>query len=321
MPIGTLKPENPFFLAPLAGITDPPFRKICKSQGAAMVYTEMISGKGIWYGDQKTETLLKTYEDEKPVAIQIFGSDPEIFSYVAEKLNSGDNAVLDINMGCPVPKIVKNGEGSALMKDPDLAGKLVEAAVSKSKKPVTVKMRIGWDKENINVVEMAKTVEAAGASAVAIHGRTREQYYSGTADWNQIGSVKAAVRIPVIGNGDIFSAEEAVSMMRETGCDYVMIARGALGNPWIFRDAIKLFYGEAAYDPPTQEDNLNMLIKHIDMLEEEKGAYVAVMQIRKHVGWYLKGFHGIKSIRNRVHGISDIDELRSLLLSLNPIQC
>lgn len=319
-PIGNVAPDNPFLLAPLAGITDAPFRRICKKQGAAVVYTEMVSGKGIWYKDKKTEVLLATYEDEKPVAIQIFGNDPEIFSHVAERLDKRDNAILDINMGCPVPKIVKNGEGAALMKDPNLAGKLVEAVVAKTSKPVTVKMRIGWDKDHVNVVEMAKTVEAAGASAVAVHGRTREQYYTGVADWGQIGMVKASVRIPVIGNGDVFSAEDAIQMMRDTGCDYVMIARGALGNPWIFRDAMALYNGDDPKPVPTQQDNIDMLIKHMDMLEEEKGAHVAVMQIRKHVGWYLKGFPGIKTIKNKVHRTSDIDELRSLLLSLNPIQ-
>ena len=318
--IGNLTPENPFFLAPLAGITDPPFRRLCKEQGAAVVYTEMVSAKGIWYGDKKTEILLKTYSDEQPVAIQIFGSDPEIFSYVTEKLDERDNAILDINMGCPVPKVVKNGEGSALMKNPELAGKLVEAAVKKTKKPVTVKMRIGWDKYSVNAAELAKTAESAGASAIAVHGRTREQYYSGVADWDEIGRVKASVKIPVIGNGDIFSGEDALRLMSETGCDFVMIARGALGNPWIFRDAIRLYDGEEPFKPPTQNDELNMLIRHLDMLAEEKGDRVAVMQIRKHVGWYLKGFHGVKSIRNKVHMVSDIDELRSLLLSLNPIQ-
>lgn len=318
MPIGKLNLDNPFLLAPLAGITDAPFRRLCKAQGAAMVYTEMVSGKGIWYKDKKTEILLKTYDDEKPVAVQIFGSEPEILAHVAEKLDGRDNAVLDINMGCPVPKIVKNGEGSALMKNPDLACKLVEACVSKTSKPVTAKMRIGWDKDSINVVELAKALESAGASAVAVHGRTRDQYYSGVADWDMIGQVKAAVKIPVIGNGDIFSPEDALRMMDETGCDYVMIARGALGYPQIFKDSIDLYNGNE-YSPPTQEDNLKMLIKHIDMLEEEKGAHVAVMQIRKHIGWYLKGFHGIKNIKNTAHGIDDIDELRTLLLGLNPI--
>lgn len=319
-PIGTLKPDNPFLLAPLAGITDAPFRRLCKRQGAAIVYTEMISGKGIIYGDRKTDSLLKLYDDESPSAIQIFGSDPEIFSEVAVRLEDRKNTILDINMGCPVPKVVKNGEGSALMKNPDLAGRLVEALVAKTRKAVTVKMRTGWSKDSINAVEMAKTVESAGASAVALHGRTRDQYYSGTADWDQIGMVKTSVKIPVIGNGDVFSAEEAMDMMSETGCDYVMIARGALGNPFIFRDALRLYGGEEPLMPPTQAENLGMLIEHLDMLEEEKGAHVAVMQIRKHVGWYLKGFHGVKAIRNKVHGITDIDELRSLLLSLNPIQ-
>jgi len=320
-PIGSLEPETPFLLAPMAGLTDAPFRRICRRQGAAIVYTEMISGKGIIYGHNKTEKLLKTYDDEKPVAVQIFGSDPEVFAYVTEKIDKGNNEILDINMGCPVPKVVKNGEGSALMKDIDLAGKIVEAAVSKTEKPVTVKMRLGWDSKSINAVELAKTVESAGAAAIAVHGRTREQFYSGAADWEQISKVKSSVNVPVIGNGDVFSGEDAIRMLNDTGCDYVMIARGALGNPWIFRDAIDLFNGDVPQESPGREDKLNMLIKHLDMLEEEKGKNVAVMQIRKHVGWYLKGFPGLRNIRGKVHKTGDFDELRSLLLSLNHLQC
>lgn len=319
-PIGNVLPETPFLLAPLAGITDAPFRRLCRYHGAAMVYTEMVSAKGLYYDDRNTESLLNIYDDEDPVAVQIFGSEPEIFAYAAKELENHPNRILDINMGCPVPKIVKNGEGSALMKDPDLAGRLVEAASANTEKPVTVKMRIGWDRENINVIEMAKTVESAGAAAVAIHGRTRDQYYSGVADWDIIEAVKAKVSIPVIGNGDIFSPEEAVEMMKRTGCDYVMIARGALGYPRIFDDAKALWNGEKPQSPPSQAENLAMLIRHLDMLEEEKGSRTAVMQIRKHVGWYLKGFHGVKNIRNKVHMTSDIDQLRTLLLSLNPIQ-
>ncbi|MBP6492285.1 MAG: tRNA dihydrouridine synthase DusB [Clostridia bacterium] len=316
MIIGNVTLENPFFLAPLAGITDAPFRKICKEKGAGLVYSEMVSGKGLYYNDKATERLLRIYEEEKPVAYQIFGSEPEIISYTAKKLSDRENCILDINMGCPVPKVVKNGEGSALLKNPKLVETIVAAAVASAGKPVTAKIRIGWDAESINAVEIAKAIEAAGASAIGVHGRTREQYYSGTADWNVIRQVKEAVSIPVIGNGDVFSGHDAIRMMEETGCDFVMIARGALGNPWIFREALALWKGQTVPPPPTIFEKVELIIKHFDLLLEEKGEYAAVREMRKHAGWYLKGIPGSAAIRRDLNSIVSAEILKETISSL-----
>jgi tRNA-dihydrouridine synthase B len=305
--------ENPFLLAPLAGVTDAPFRRLCREQGAAMVCSEMVSGKGLWYGDKKTEQLLRLYEDEKPVAFQIFGKEPEIMAFAAKTLNGRENAVLDINMGCPVPKIVKNGEGSALLRDLELAGRIVEAVVSETRKPVTVKIRLGWDAASINATETAKTLEAAGAAAIAVHGRTREQYYGGKADWNQVRLVKEAVGIPVIGNGDVKNGADAVRMLAETGCDFVMIARGALGNPWIFREALALYRGEPAPAPPGAPERTDMLLRHLDMLTAEKGERSAILEMRKHAAWYLKGVKGSAALRGKLNAVTTAFELRALL--------
>ena len=242
--IGALRLEGPFTAAPMAGITDAPSRLLCREQGASLVYSEMVSAKGMIYGSRNTERLLKMYPEEKPVAFQIFGSDPEIMGAAARMLEGRENAVLDINCGCPVPKVVKNGEGSALMKDLDLLYDVVRAVRENTTKPVTAKIRAGWSLNSLNAPEAAKAIEAAGASAVAVHGRTREQFYEGPADWGVIADVKKAVSIPVIGNGDVARGADAIRMMDETGCDLVMIARGALGNPWIFRDAMALWRGE-----------------------------------------------------------------------------
>lgn len=316
MKIGSVTLENPFFLAPLAGITDAPFRRICKEQGAGLVYSEMVSGKGLYYNDKSTEKLLRIYEEEKPVAYQIFGSEPEIIGFTAEKLAGRGNCILDINMGCPVPKVVKNGEGSALLKDPELVKSIIRVAVASAGKPVTVKIRIGWDKARINAVEIAQAAEDAGASAIGVHGRTREQFYSGKADWNVIRDVKKAVSVPVIGNGDVFSGMDAIRLMEETGCDFVMIARGALGNPWIFREALALWEGKSLPAPPELDEKLELIIKHFDLLLEEKGEYAAVREMRKHAGWYLKGIPGSAAVRRQLNTIVNGDLLKETLASI-----
>jgi tRNA-dihydrouridine synthase B len=311
--IGDLALENPFFLAPLAGVSDSPFRRLCREQGAALTYSEMVSGKGLWYGDGKTERLLRVCEEEKPVAFQIFGKEPEILAFAAQALDGRENALLDINMGCPVPKIVKNGEGAALLRDPEPAGRLVEAAARATRKPVTVKLRIGWDASSVNAAEMAKTLEAAGAAAVAVHGRTREQFYGGKADWRAIRLVKEAVGIPVIGNGDVRCGADALRMLEETGCDFVMIARGALGNPWIFREALALYRGESAPAPPALGDRVDMILRHLDLLIEEKGERVAVLEMRKHAAWYLKGVRASAGLRGKLNAARNAAEFRDLL--------
>lgn len=307
--IGNVELENPFLLAPLAGITDAPTRKLCRRMGAALVYSEMVSGKGLYYGDKKTDQLLFVDPEEKPVAFQVFGSEPEILAFTAHELDSRDNAILDINMGCPVPKIVKNGEGSALLKRVDLIYDLICAMVANTQKPVTAKIRIGFDEKSINAVEAAKAIEAGGAAAVAVHGRTREQYYTGAADWTQIRAVKEAVNIPVIGNGDVVDGASAIRMLDETGCDFVMVGRGALGNPWIFRELVASWQGEELPAPPTVDEKKAMMIEHFQMMKELKGEYAAVREMRKHVGWYIKGMPGSAAFRGRVNQIDNAEEL------------
>ena len=302
--IGGIRFENPYFLAPLAGITDAPFRRICRSFGAGAVYSEMISAKGLYYNDKVTEKLLRIYDDELPVVYQIFGSDPGAMAYAAEALSGRKNCMIDINMGCPVPKVVKGGDGSALLKTPELISKVVEAVVLKAKKPVTVKIRTGWDADSINAVENAKRIEAAGASAICVHGRTRAQMYSGKADRSIIRAGKEAVSIPVIGNGDIFDCESCRSMFEETGCDAVMIARGALGDPWIFKSL-----NDGADYIPTTSEKLDTVRKHFGLMLEEKGEYVAVRLMRKHIGWYIKGMHGATSLRRSINELESADAI------------
>ena len=314
--IGSLKLDNPFLLAPLAGITDAPMRRLCHRQGAALTYTEMVSCKGMWYGDRNTGKLLYTYRDEQPVGYQIFGHEPEVMAYAAREISSMPGKLIDINFGCPVPKIVKNGVGSALLKNPDLIYDIVAAVVKNTDKPVTAKIRTGWDKDSINVVEVAHAISAAGASAIAVHARTREQYYSGKADWSMIASVKRAVDIPVIGNGDVTDGKAAISMMDETGCDLVMIGRGALGNPWIFREALAAWRGEEIPLQPSKDEKKAMMISHLEDLTELKGEYAAVREMRKHVGWYLKGVPGAAAFRGMVNNITDSNELIKAIKSI-----
>lgn len=311
--IGNVGLSSPFLLAPLAGITDGPFRRLCSEAGAGLVYSEMVSAKGLWYKDKNTGGLLEILPGEGPVAYQLFGHEPEIMAFAARELDKRDNVIFDINMGCPVPKIVKNGEGSALMKNPDLAHDVVAAAVKNTSKPVTVKIRAGWDADSINAVEVAHAVSAAGASAIAVHGRTREQYYSGKADWSVIAAVKRAVDIPVIGNGDVTDGASALRMVEETGCDFVMVARGALGNPWIFRELNAAWRGEPLPPPPTKEDKKQMMLRHFNDVLDLKGEYVAVREMRKHVGWYLKGVPGAAAFRGKINQINSAVELRKAI--------
>ena len=311
--IGELQLDTPFVLAPLAGITDKATRSLCSKQGASLVYTEMVSGKGLWYGDRKSRKLLEIGEDEGLVAYQLFGSDPEIMAHAVKDLKDEKNPLVDLNVGCPVPKVVKNGEGSALLKKLDLLHDVVEAMVKNAGKPVTAKIRMGFEKGTNTAVETAKVLESAGVAAVAVHGRTREQFYEGKANWDVIAEVKNAVSVPVIGNGDIMTGQDAIDMMERTGCDGVMIARGALGNPWIFRDATALWKDEELPAAPTDEERIKMLLKHLDLIIEDKGERIAVREIRKHVGWYIKGMHGAAAFRREVNGIDDAAKMRAAI--------
>lgn len=309
--IGNIELDNNVFLAPMAGVTDIVYRTICKSFGVALVYTEMVSAKGLYYKDVKTKELMKINPLNRPEALQIFGSDPDIMSYVVETYinERTDIDIIDINMGCPAPKIVKNGDGSALMKNPELAGMIVNKVKKVSNKPVTVKFRAGWDSNSINATEFAKMVEYNGADLITVHGRTREQFYTGKADYNIIKQVKDSVSIPVIGNGDIFKPEDALRMTEETNCDGVMIGRGIFGNPWLIANVIKILNGDHNFYEPTSEDKIKMLKKHAEMMEQEFDAKIAVLEMRKHAGWYIKGMKGSSEIRSKINKISEINEL------------
>lgn len=307
--IGNVKLENNIFLAPMAGVTDQPFRILCKEFGAGLVYTEMVSSKGIFYDDSKTKKLMSIDKRERPAAVQIFGSDAEIMSEMTEKI-SDEADIIDINMGCPAPKVTKNLDGSKLMLYPEKIDEITKKVVTKSKVPVTIKIRKGWDDEHVNAVEIAQIAEKNGISAITVHGRTREQFYSGTADLEIIKKVKEAVKIPVIGNGDIINGETAKRMFEITGCDAIMIGRGSNGNPWIFEEIIKYLNGDTSYQKPTIEEIKRMINKHLNMLCEYKGEYTAIREMRKQIAWYVKGLPGATQIRNDINKIEEMESLR-----------
>ena len=309
--------NNPFVLAPLAGVTDSAFRRICFDHGAAMAFTEMVSAKGLYYRNANTEDLLAIHPDEGPVGIQLFGSEPLMLQFAAEKLKDRPNVCIDLNMGCPVPKVVKNGEGSFLLTQPALAAQLVRETVKAAGKPVTVKMRIGFDETHpVDPVAFAVQMQEAGASAIAVHGRTREQYYSGKADWSAIRRIKEAVDIPVAGNGDIFSAQDALRMLDETGCDAVMIARGALGNPWIFAECEAAWKGRPIPKRPDVDEIIETVRKHALGLLETKEEYRAVREMRKHAAWYTKGIKGAAALRRQASEAESLDEMFTILEGL-----
>ncbi|MCR5609441.1 MAG: tRNA dihydrouridine synthase DusB [Lachnospiraceae bacterium] len=311
--IGSVCIENPLVLGPMAGVTDLPFRMLCKEQGAGLIYTEMVSAKGIMYNNRNTIPLLEVNEKERPVSLQLFGNDPAILSEMAQKIEGRNFDILDINMGCPVPKVVNNGEGSALMDKPKLIGQIVKEITKSIKKPVTIKIRKCFKEDKLNAVEIAKIAEDNGASAIAVHPRSRLQYYSGKADWDVIRQVKEAVSIPVIGNGDVNTPVDAVNMMRETGCDGVMIARGARGNPYIFRQVLEYMDKGITIEKPDIDEVIVMILRHASMQVEFKGEYIGIREMRKHVAWYTTGYPSSARLRDRVNEIESYNGLETLL--------
>ena len=310
--IGDVTLENNLILAPMAGVTDLPFRMLCKEQGAGLICMEMVSAKAILYQNKNTEELLAINPSEHPVSLQLFGSDPDIISEIAKQIEERPFDILDINMGCPVPKIVNNGDGSALMKNPVLAGEIIEKTVKAIQKPVTVKIRKGFDDAHVNAVEMAHIAQESGAAAVAVHGRTREQFYMGKADWDIIRQVKDAVSIPVIGNGDIRTAEDVVAMSSQTGCDGFMIARGAEGNPWIFSQILYYFKTGEKLPGPGFEEVTKMLLRHAKMQLELKGEHTGIREIRKHAAWYTAGYPNSARLRGRINEVENLTQLEEL---------
>lgn len=316
MRIGPVALGNPVIAAPMAGITDRAYRILAREAGCGLVCTEMVSDQALLYGNPKTCRILDVSGEVRPVAVQIFGSNPDYMAGAAKIAESRGADIIDINMGCPTPKIVKNGEGSALMKDPPGAEAIVRAVVERVKVPVTVKMRKGWDERSANAVEMAELVVGAGAAAVTVHGRTRAQFYSGKADWEVIAAVKRAVDVPVIGNGDIFHPQDAARMMEQTGCDAVMIGRAGLGNPWIFSRTIHYLRTGTLLPEPDPEEKLRTALRHLDLLIENKGETVAVWEMRKHAAWYTRGLRGAARARDMINKAASRDEIRNILNSV-----
>ena len=311
--IGSVELPNPVILAPMAGVSDLPFRLLCSEQGAGLVCMEMVSAKAIAYRNRNTEKLMETDPREHPVSLQLFGSEPDLMAEIAVQIEDRPFDILDINMGCPVPKIVGNGEGSALMKNPKLIEEIITKVSRAIQKPLTVKFRKGFDDDHVNAVEIAKIAEASGAAAVAVHGRTREQFYSGTADWEIIRQVKEAVSIPVIGNGDVDSPEKAKALLDATGCDGVMIGRAARGNPWLFRRVVEYLENGKLLDKPSKEEVKAMMLRHARMQVECKGDYTGIREMRKHISWYTTGLPGSAKLRGRINSVESLAEMEELL--------
>jgi len=307
--IGNVTLDNNVILAPMAGVTDLPFRLLCKEQGVGLICMEMVSAKAIYYNNKNTEELLEIHPDEKPVSLQLFGSDADIMAQMAKKIEDRPFAVLDVNMGCPVPKVVNNGEGSALMKNPKLVEEILTKLVKATYKPVTVKIRKGFNDANVNAVEIAKIAESCGVAAIAVHGRTREQYYSGKADWDIIRAVKEAVKIPVIGNGDVTDAVSAKALLEQTGCDGVMIGRGAQGNPWVFQEVSTYLETGMIPERPTPEQVKEMVLRHARLQLQYKGEYTGVREMRKHLAWYTAGYPNSARFRQMINSVESMKEL------------
>ena len=316
MNIGGVRLASPVVSAPMAGVTDQAYRTLAREAGCSLVCTEMVSDQALIYSNNKTFALLGKGDEPEPLSVQIFGSNPEYMARAAVLVEERGADIIDINMGCPTPKIVRSGEGSALMKTPGLAAAIISAVVAAVTVPVTVKIRKGWDEQSVNAVQMAKIIEDAGASAVTVHGRTREQFYSGRADWDIIRKVREAVNIPVIGNGDVRSGTDALSMMEQTGCHGVMIGRASMGNPWIFREVIHFFASSEILSSPSAGDKIKTALRHLDLLVGYKGEYIGVREMRKHASWYLKGLHGAARLRAQINRAATAGEMRELLISL-----